>query len=119
MACIIDIIPSLGLNICAKTTRTCQIMKWTDVKHPKCEVVLSAAAKSKIPCLMHDSHLCQKMLNLLISSTELKRYKYKTCYYAKTCEYHKAGATAFKKITYYVKSKDKRPDTRSLIARGL
>ena len=47
MTCIIKIIPSLGLNICAKSTRTCQIMKWTDVKHPKCEVVLSADAKSK------------------------------------------------------------------------
>ena len=66
-------------------------MKWTDVKHPKCDVVLSAAAKSN-NTLPHARlpHL-SKMLNLLISSAELKRYKYKTCYYAKTCEYHKAG----------------------------
>ena len=48
-------------------------MKWTSVK---------------IPSLMHDTHLCHKMLNLLIASTELKIYKYKTCYYANTCEYH-------------------------------
>ena len=38
----------------------------------KCEVVL----RVKIPSLMDDTHLCQKMLNWLIASTELKRYKY-------------------------------------------
>ena len=27
--------------------RTYQIMKWTDVKHPKCKMVLGAAVKSK------------------------------------------------------------------------
>ena len=27
--------------------RTSQIIKWTDVKHPKCEVVLGAANQSK------------------------------------------------------------------------
>ena len=44
-----EIIPSIGkkYSLCAKTTRTCQIIKWTDVKHPKCEVVLCAADKSK------------------------------------------------------------------------
>ena len=40
----------------------------TNVKHPKCEVVL----RVKIPSLMHDIHLCQKMLNLLIASTDIK-----------------------------------------------
>ena len=72
MTCIIKIVSSLGKNICAKITRTSQIMKWTGVKHPKCEVVL----RVKIPSLMDDTHLCQKMLNWLIASTELKRYKY-------------------------------------------
>ena len=77
-------------------------MKWTSVKHPKCEVVL----RVKIPSLMHDTHLRQKMLNLLLASTELKIYKYKTCYYANTCEYH-----------IYVKNKETRH--QSLIATGL
>ena len=77
-------------------------MKWTSVKHPKCEVVL----RVKIPSLMHDTHLCQNMLNLLIACTELKRYQYKTCYYANTCEYH-----------IYVKYKETRQ--YCLIATGL
>ena len=48
-------------------------MKWTSVKHQKCEVVL----RVKIPSLMHDTRLFQNMLNLLIACTELKRYQYK------------------------------------------
>ena len=75
-------------------------MKWTSVKHPICEVVLS----NKIPSLIHDTHLCQKLLNLLIASTELKRYKYKTCYYANTCEYHiyvKYKETKHQKLNSY------------------
>ena len=77
-------------------------MKWTSVKHPKCEVVL----RVKIPSLMHDTHLCQNMLNLLIACTELKRYQYKTCYNANTCKYH-----------IYVKYKETRQ--YCLIATGL
>ena len=63
--------------MCAKTTRTSQIMKWTGVKHPNCEVVLGAADKSKkypTSCMTPTS---VKMLNLLIASTELKEYEYK------------------------------------------
>ena len=44
-------------------------MKWTTVKHPKCEVVL----RVKIPTLMHDTHLCQNMLNLLIANRTKKK----------------------------------------------
>ena len=50
----------------ALAKRTSQIMKWTDVKNPKGEVVLGAPDRVNIPCNMHDTHLCQfdvKMTN--------------------------------------------------------
>ena len=39
--------------------RTSQIMKWTYVKYPKLEVVLNARDRVNIPCLVHDTPLCQ------------------------------------------------------------
>ena len=37
----------------------CSNPKGTDVKYPKWEVVLDAPDRVNIPCLMHDTRLCQ------------------------------------------------------------
>ena len=41
-----------------KWTR-CTYPKWTDVKYPKWDVALGALDRVSIPCLMHDTCLCQ------------------------------------------------------------
>ena len=87
-------------------------MKWTDVKHPKCEVVLSTVAKSKNTLPHARLPPLSKMLNLLISSTELKYINTKPVIMQKHANITRQGRQPLKKITYYVKSK--RPDTRSL-----
>ena len=49
----------------------CEISKW--------ELMLGVSDRVKIPVLMHDNRLCQFDVKMIITSTELKRYKYKTC----------------------------------------
>ena len=37
----------------------CNNLKWTDVEYPNWEVALGVPDRVNIPCLMHDTRLCQ------------------------------------------------------------
>ena len=51
---------SRGLkSTCSSYEDSPNTAKWTRCKYPKWEVVLGATDRVNIPCLMHDTRLCQ------------------------------------------------------------